>query len=302
VAIEIASDHVTVVQISVLASGPVVTAHALVPLEPGLVVPGLAAPNIQRPAEVMSLLERALSAAGLGHARRVALVIPDSVARVSLIALDEVPSRAADFDQLVRWHVRKSTPFQLEDAQLSHFIASRGPGKSATVAAIVARKAVVAEYEAITRAKGMHAGLVDLASLNVMNAVAAAGQAPSGDWLLVHLSAEATTLAILRGPQLLFYRHRAAADEESLLALVHQTAMYHEDRLGGGTFARVSVCGVDTQGAAVDREISERLGVPVSHIDLRPAVNVNDRLQPSAALLDALAAPAGALLRARAAA
>ena len=71
----------------------------------------------------------------------------------------------------------------------------------------------------------------------------AGGASPSGDWLLVNVAPESTVLAIVRMGQLMFYRHRHAIDEEPLGALVHQTAMYHEDRLGGQKFARVWLCG-----------------------------------------------------------
>ncbi len=138
----------------------------------------------------------------------------------------------------------------------------------------------------MTAAAGVHAGIVDLASFNVMNAVVAARGAsrrPSaariagasrGDWLLVCLAHEGTTIAILRGEQLMFYRHRASIDEEPLSALVHQTAMYHEDRLGGSAFARVWLCGAalaDVGAERVRREIGDRLGVAAETVDVRPA-------------------------------
>ena len=58
----------------------------------------------------------------------------------------------------------------------------------------------------------MHAGIVDLASFNIMNAVIGAGSAPASDWLLLAMTPEATTLAIGRGGDLMFYRHRAAVE------------------------------------------------------------------------------------------
>ena len=54
------------------------------------------------------LLER------VGRARRVGLVLPDPVARVSLIRFEQVPPRAHDLDQLIRWQVRKAAPFPIE--------------------------------------------------------------------------------------------------------------------------------------------------------------------------------------------
>ena len=93
------------------------------------------------------------------------------------------------------------------------------------------------------------------------------------------LAADATTLAILRGEQLMFYRHRTAVDEEPLSALVHQTAMYHEDRLGGD-----EVCARLAGGAALAgghapqarREIADRLSVPAEAVDVRPAAGLRE--------------------------
>jgi Tfp pilus assembly PilM family ATPase len=301
VAIEIASRRVTVVKIAGGTAQPVVAAYASEPLAPGVVVPGLSGTNIAQPKTVVETLQRAIERAGLGAVKRAALILPDSVARVSLLTFEQIPQRAADFSEVVRWQLRKATPFPLEEAQLSYFPTSVAGPSGTTVATIVARRDVIAEYEALALSAGIHAGLVDLASFNVMNAIVGGGQAPPGDWLLVHLGAEGTTVAILRGSDLLFYRHRTAVDEEPLRAIVHQTAMYHEDRLGGGPFGRVWIAG----GASADaarREIGDRLGVAAEAVDLPTVSLAGDRGRVSPEVLDALAAPLGILMRERKAA
>ena len=300
IAIEIASRRVTVAAVGRSAEGPAVTAFATESLAADAVTPALGGTNIPNPRAVADAVRRACLKAGLGSPRRAALVVPDSIARVSLLHFDQVPARAADLDQLIKWQLKKSTPFPLEDAQIDHVPANSLDG-GATFAAIVARRDVIGQYEAVANAAGMHAGIVDLASFNVMNAVAGIGSAPAGDQLLVCLANEGTTIAVLRGDQLLFYRHRAAMDEEPLSALVHQTAMYHEDRLGGSSFAEVWLCGAaladrgDAARTAKD-EISARLGVTARTVDVRVAAGLRDRTA-GADVLDALAAPAGVLIR-----
>jgi len=303
VAIEIASRRITVAQVG---SGrqPVISGYATEPLEPGVVVPAPAGANVTQPAAAADALRRAIDRAGLGSIRRAALVVPDSVARVSMLNFEQMPPKAADLDQLIRWQLRKSTPYPIEEAQVSSFVAHRGQA-GVTMAAAVARRDVVAQYEGVAAAAGIHAGLVDLASFNVMNAVISAGAAPAGDWLLVALAEEATTLAILRGSDLMFYRHRAAVEAEPLSALVHQTAMYHEDRLGGSRFERVWISGgalAEHNAEQARREIGERLGVPAESVDFRPAATLGERVSATADVLDALAAPVGVLLRERVAA
>lgn len=294
-AIEIASRRVTVLTVGRSSGGPSVTAHGTEALPPGAVMPSLTGPNIAATGTVADALKRALDRAGLRAERRAALVVPDAIARVSLLTFQQMPAKAADLDQLIRWQVKKGTPFPLEEAQVTHLPAHSGEGGT-TLAAVVARRDVIAQYEAVAEAAGIHAGLVDLSSFNVMNAVMAAGAASTADWLVVCLASEGTTLAILRGQQLMFYRHRAAVEAEPLSSLVHQMAMYHEDRLGGSRFSRIWVSGATD---AVRAEIGDRLGLAAEPIDIRPAANV---AADSPDVLDALAAAVGVLLRERKAA
>jgi Tfp pilus assembly PilM family ATPase len=304
VAIEIASRRVTVAELGRASGTDIVAAYATEPLPAEAVTPALTGANIANPALVADALRRALDKAGIRGASRTALVVPDSVARVSLLHFAELPAKASDLDQLIRWQLRKATPFPIHEAQISAFRAHQtetGP----MLTAVVARRDVIAQYEAVTSAVGIHAGVVDLASFNVMNAVVSAGASSPGDWLVVTLAAEATTLAIMRGHDLMFYRHRAAVDEEPLSVLVHQTAMYHEDRLGGTKFTRVWLCGSSFMQDSADearREIADRLGVPAETVDIRPAAGLRDRATVPLEVLDVLAAPVGVLLRERKAA
>jgi Tfp pilus assembly PilM family ATPase len=302
VAIEIASRRVTVVALGARES--IVSAYASQPLPEGAVAPAPVGVNIAQADVVVSALKRALEQAGLTSTKRAALVVPDSVARVSLLHFDQAPARAQELDEIVRWQLKKATPYPLEEALITH-AQSTTDATGLSVAAVVARRDVLAQYEAVAAAVGIHAGIVDLASIDVMNAIIAAGAAVPGDWLLVHLAAEATTMAILRGGTLMFYRHRTAVDDETLSGLVHQTAMYHEDRLGGRAFERAWLCGAAAAapGTPGDNDasgqISKRLGIPVERVDVRPAADVRDRAATTPDVLDALAAPVGLLIRER---
>ena len=143
---------------------------------------------------------------------------------------------------------------------------------------------------------------MDLASFNYVNAVLASEHS-SGDWLLVHVAADYATLAVVRGDDIVSFRNRTAASEQDLVELVHQTAMYHEDRLGGGGFARVVLAGAAVLGSPeterLRRMLEERAGVKVELVDFRSAVAMRDRIETGPELLDALAPALGMLLRER---
>ena len=61
----------------------------------------------------------------------MSLVVPDTVAKVSLLKLEKVPAKAADLQEIVRWQIRKTAPFPIEQAVLEH-LAGRARRRTGT--------------------------------------------------------------------------------------------------------------------------------------------------------------------------
>jgi hypothetical protein len=137
----------------------------------------------------------------------------------------------------------------------------------------------------------------------VINAALAGAPDIADDWLLVNIASDSASLAILRGPHIIFFRNRTADTDGTLADLVHQTAMYYEDRLKGSGFARVILAGGAGAGqgeaSELRRSLEERLGASVQTIDPRSAAALTDRIVASPALLETLAPLVGLLLRQR---
>jgi Tfp pilus assembly PilM family ATPase len=306
VAVEIAAHHVSAATLETRGGRPVVAAHATEALPDGAVVPSLTAHNVRDRAPLVAALGRVLDR--VGRPRRIGLIVADPVAKVSLVRFEHVPPRAQELDQLIRWQVRKAAPFPIEEAQVSHVRgASAADGQEFIVT--LARRDVVQEYEELCAAAGAQAGIVDISTFNVINAALAGAVAPPADWLLVNVASDYASIAILRGVDLVFFRSRAADTEGTLADLVHQTAMYYEDRLQGAGFTRVMLSGASTAGSTqaadvdeVRRSLETRLGVGVETVDARAAATLTDRITASPSLLDALAPLVGLLLRGREAA
>jgi hypothetical protein len=230
---------------------------------------------------------------------RVALVVPDVAAKVSLVHFDKLPARRDDLDQLVRWQVRKSAPFPIEDACVTFSPGARSADGGGDLVVALARRDVVQEYESVCATAGVYAGLVDLATFSVINLFLAGERAPAGDWLAVHMRPAYTSIAIMRGADMIFFRNREG-DEEPLADLVHQTSMYYQDRLSGQGFTKVFVGGAGRTPGAVEtarRELEERLGLSAEAIDAAAAVSVADRISVGSDLMDILAPLTGMLLR-----
>jgi Tfp pilus assembly PilM family ATPase len=333
VAVELASHRVSAASLEIRGGQPVIATYAIEPLPAGLLVPSLTAENIRNRAAVTAALARVFERIG-GRPRRIGLVVPDLVAKVSLVRFEKIPARTQDLDQLVRWQVRKTAPFPIEDAQVSYIRGVHAPDGQEFIVSL-ARRSIVEEYERLCADAGAHAGIVDLSTFNVINAVLAGPGRPEADpstlrepqgrpeqsrgttgsgssraasrddWLLVNVATDYASIAIVRGGHVIFFRSREADADGTLADLVHQTAMYYEDRLKGGGFARVILAGGGHQAADVDqvrRSLEERLITPVEMVDPRPAAALTDRVSAAPALLDTLAPLVGLLLRNREAA
>jgi Tfp pilus assembly PilM family ATPase len=303
VAVEIAANRVSAAALEWRGGQPTIALHAIEPLPPGALVPALTAANIHDRAQVLEPLTRVLER--VGRPRRVGLVVPDVVAKVSLVKFETIPGKAQELDQLIRWQVRKAAPFAIEEAQISYVRGLRSDDGQEYVVSL-ARRSVIEEYEGLCAAAGAHAGIVDLSTFNVVNAVLGGSAAPDADWLLVNMAGDYTSIALLRAANLIFFRNRAADTEGTLADLVHQTTMYYEDRLKGAGFARVILAGAGAAPLelsididAARRNLEERLRTPVDLVDPRAAATLTDRITAAPALLDTLAPLVGLLLRDR---
>jgi Tfp pilus assembly PilM family ATPase len=266
VAIEIDAAQVAITRLAWRGATATVASHVIEPLPAGAVVPSLSASNIPDVPMVSRAISHAIARLG-GRVTRAALVIPDTAAKVSLIRFEKVPASDHDLAELVRWQVRKTAPFPIEQAALSYTPGSVAADGAREFVVSVARADLIAQYEAACAGAGVHAGLVDISTFSIINGVLASASAPSGDWLLVHATDAYTTLAVLRGSELIFFRNREQEGEGTLADVVHQTAMYYEDRLSGAGFTRVLLAGGAVSGVeAVRQSLEQRLDVRIEPV------------------------------------
>ena len=315
-AIEISARRVNVVAVT-SAGTPTVTGQASEPLADGVVTPAMNGVNVHDQAALAAAVHSAVERVS-PRPRKAALILPDTVAKVSMLRFEKAPQKAQDLEQLVRWQMRKAVPFRIEDAQVSWVDGGAGLGGGREYLVLAARRDVISSYEQACDAAGVEAGIVDIASLNLVNAVLATSDGSSTssrqdlstssrqDWLLVYVTPGYATLIVVRDGRVIFYRNRAAEGGGLDMGdMVHQTSMYHEDRLGGAVFGRVVLAGASAYGADAERirrDIEDRLRVKVEPLDVRGGVALRDRIAAGPDLLDAIGPAVGVLLRERPAA
>ena len=296
VGVEIAADCVTGVALAWVKSTPKIIGHAGVRLPVGALEPAAAAANLVDREVVVDAVRQVLKKLPR-RVTRIGLVVPDKVAKVSFVKFDQVPGKPADLARLLAWQVRKAVPFRVEDAQLASTPGARLPGGGQEFVVTLIRRDIVEEYEGVCNSAGAHAGLVDLATFNLVNAATAMSPPSYADWLLLHVGHVDSTLAIVRGQDLIFFRNRPTRTEGELADLVHQSAMYYEDRLEGRGMARavlVRTAEGSVPSESVRRTLEERLG---AEVDGLASARVTSALGVDSGALDPLAAPLGLVVR-----
>src|SRR5258705_5885813 len=83
-------------------------------------------PNVG-PLDELARLLRELFATSGTKPGRVSVILPDNLAKVSIVTLPERPATRKLLREMLRFKLRRSVPFRLEDAAISSY-AIPGPG------------------------------------------------------------------------------------------------------------------------------------------------------------------------------
>jgi len=270
-ALEIDHDRVSGVIVERGRGGLKLVARATKSLPPGLIEVGMVRANVQD-ARLLGVLVADLVAGLDRNAKRASLVLSDKVAKVSIVALESTPRSLDETRDLLIWKLKKATPFRVEEGRLSfQSFPSFGAGTQCLTA--FARESVVAEYEEALSSAGLHPGLVDFATFNVFNLYhdVIAADVGQDDALFLNLTGEYCSSLIVRGMRPLFYRCKilavGGADLEQVMAELHPTLLYYQDRLQGLGLKRVYVRAAPTAALALTSQIQERHGFASEILD-----------------------------------
>ena len=229
----------------------------------GAVTPGLAATNFVNGSAVRDAVSDALSSVGT-RGRDVIAVLPDASVRVVLLDFESLPDKRQDADPVVRFRLKKSLPFPVEDASLS-YDTRRVNGAVKAVAAVTPR-AVLEEYEAIFRDAGYVPGVVlpsMLAALGPVDAVE-----PT---LILKVDGTTTSVAIVQDNDLLLYRtlenaRGAALSAEGLADDIYPSLVFFQDTTGRNV-SRILLAGMASSrdlGPALESQTGAKVGDLVS--------------------------------------
>ncbi len=184
------------------------------------------------------------------RASKVCVLLQDRSALTFNVSLENPASRPEECIDLIRFKLKKSVPFRMEDAQISYFNDHGIPDHSnPNLWSVLINNQVLHQYEEfIKSAIDSECGLVDLSTFNIMNlahAEIARSKLEDQDLLFVNLNRDYISLAITQKGRLSFYRSRDLERQngvlEEALEEIHPATLFYVDKLEGTALSRAFV-------------------------------------------------------------
>jgi hypothetical protein len=266
VAVEVHATSVGIVRARKERRGLSLAAATRVDLAADVLQLSMTQPNLLDPERFALALRGALERAGILGGARVALVLPDLLARVNVLSATEVVARKrAELDEVVRFKLRKSVPFEIREARLAY--TSTGSRAEDRMVVAAAFAPVVAAYEDACVSVGLEPGVVELAGLVLARAAFAGTQ---GDRLLVNWDEGYLTVLVLRDGWPLLVRTlpgEVAGTLASVVREVHNTVTYHRERLGGAALLEAALRSAVVPADEMRAALEPVLAVPTRVVD-----------------------------------
>jgi len=306
-AIEFRPDEVIIVRFSEKRKEPEMDLCLRTPLPSGIVGFSMTETNIQEAEGLSAFLRKLLDQAGIRN-RRIALTLPDILARVSVVDVADAPRRRKDLADELRFRSKKSLPFGTEQVRLAF---KPVPGSASLFFTGVMHDDVVSQYENLLGDLGFHVGVVETSSLSLLNLwqpVADRQLPKKSDYFLLNLEEDYFSVTLVRDAVPILLRtlgnRTPAAGESSgpryqiddLVREIVPTLIFYRERLDGVAPARVYYRSLRPDLNDLERVLESQFETPVEALDLHQAVQVGENLQIDGALASTVSAAAGAAL------
>ncbi len=302
--IDIRAGELSLVRLTDRGGKPELSACVTTPLPDACLAFELQEQNIVDRDVLTQTVRDLLARADATGARRIALCLPDYLSRVSVIELPDAPRTKAETNEVLKFSLKRSLPFDANDARLAF---ERLPAKKPTYLTGVMHESVVSGYEDFFEELGLHVGLILPASvsmLRMLSPVASKYLAPDADYFFVNLERDYFTVCLvrhrdtpvilrtlgMRGPE----DGTTAYSREDLVQEIIPTAIYYREKLGGTTLSRVFYRSLRPDLGNISELLEEQFETPSEPFELARAVAAAKDLQVDPVLASSVSAAAGA--------
>ncbi|MBK5295320.1 MAG: hypothetical protein JJE04_27035 [Acidobacteriia bacterium] len=165
---------------------------------------------------------------GARKRREAALILPDYCTRVTVLDFDTFPAKRIEQLPLIRFRMKKTVPFDLDEAALSYQVVEKRGSKKVDVLVAAAAVEIVAKYEAPLRAAGLQTGFITTSMLAAMDLLP-----KDGLHLAAKLSGSTLTVTVCEGrnPKLVRCVQLPELNMREVMTVLYPTVAYAEDEL-----------------------------------------------------------------------
>lgn len=248
---------------------------AVTSLPEGLVSPSLIRPNIADLPDFVSALKSTFAKAEIKTAR-ISVALPDASGKVSLHPLDTLPANENEKQQLLRWKLKKTVPFSIDEAHVTSLDHKLPNGKH-LVLTVCIHKEVLGQYEEAFQKLGIHAGYICLSSFAAFELLSKLepdlGQRSV---LLLRVRPSGVTSLIAQEGRVVLFRQAGVEEEGTdtapaglpdLFDEIHPCVTYYQDKLSSRPLDKIYVACPQDPPATVLSSLSERFRSPVVSLD-----------------------------------
>jgi type IV pilus assembly protein PilM len=250
---------------------------SVTPLPENLVTPSLTAPLISSPEGFLECLRAAFTQADL-KTNRISLAIPDQVARISLHIMDHFGGSNGEKNRLLKWKLKKTVPFNVEECRLS-FIENRRPDGKVLVLTVSIFTPIVEQLEVFFDQLGVRVGWITPSSLAGLELFTRAEASLDEETVLLVTMRPAgvTILLVEKGVVVLFRQNQVPGmannltsdllSPEQLYYELHPCLMYYLDKFGSATISRICLASSTVLSPHFCDSLAGKIGFPVTLLD-----------------------------------
>jgi hypothetical protein len=253
-AFEIAADGIAVSR----TRPPATVQHAA--LHAGILDPSPVKENILDTQAFAETVKKLVPPAGSGGRRTAALILPDNCVRIAVLEFDTLPEKEEERLALIRFRLRKSVPFDVDEATVAWYQQTE---KSVLVA--LAPAEIIAHYEAPFRAAGLNPGFAAVSSLAMLEILPT-----TGSFLVARRSPGSLTVLAVKDGAITIARSLELTEDlpdpiAEISNDIYPTIAYIEDQSAARP-EKIYLAGFGSDARAVATRLSIELDIPVDTV------------------------------------
>ncbi len=224
-----------------------------------------AAPNVVKPQLYRDALQRFSHGAEPKKHRTAAIVIPDYAVRMAMLDFEEFPVGEEERLALIRFRLRKTVPFHVEEAKVSYSVQFT-EAKRIEVLAVAIAQPILTEYESLFIEAGYRVGMV---TPSLLAALRLCSPAKQGLTVLAKSAGSQLSVLLIEKGRVRLVRCVDFGDTESgmvrpelhVLPTLQQTFAYAEDQIGKPV-SQLLLCGFGSETDGLGRLAQSEFSIP----------------------------------------